>query len=246
MNKLYFRRDFSIPKEKLVPTLEFLNRKLAIQTLFSKMWTECFDIAVKVLETDYFKGILNNNLDPNVYGILMVQDAYYCYKAEDSYIAAATHPLDETFSIFLKAKINSYKKYNETYHQIWRIRESSGVVPNDAIKSYVEHEAYVAGNLDSPYLCAAMLPCEYLWTWVAGQLAKDADINGLYYFWIEGNNYEPSGAYQMANLLEQYRNQIDELKAIEIFRTSMEHELDVFTTATKIDLDYGYKNLLFE
>lgn len=241
MNKIYLKRDFSIPSERLGHQLELLNQKLTTQCLFSKMWAECIDIARDVLNTDYFKGILNNDLDPNAYGILMVQDAYYCYEAEDSYSAAATHPLDERFAKFFNEKIASYHSYNETYHKLWGIREASSVVPNDAIKGYADHEAYVAGNLDSPYLCAAMLPCEYLWTWIAQQLDKESDKDGLYYFWIDGNNGEPTGAYQMANMLELYRTQIDETKAIDIFRTSMEYEYKVFSTATQIQLQNGIK-----
>jgi len=42
----------------------------------------------KVLDTDYFKGILNHNLAPTAYGGLMVQDACYCLKAQNSYAAA--------------------------------------------------------------------------------------------------------------------------------------------------------------
>lgn len=80
-----------------------------------------------------------------------------------------------------------------------------------------------------------MLPCEFLWTWVANQLQPKANSEGVYYFWIEGNAGIPNGAYQMANMLEAYRSKIDETKAKEIFRTAMEHELKVFTSATILE-----------
>lgn len=240
MTKWYPRRDFSI-KTPLSFQKRFstpLQDQPPTDTLFWEMWKECEDIAKAVLETDYFKGILNNDLDPNAYGSLMVQDAYYCFEALDSYIAAATHPYDNDCAEFLEKKKESYASYNETYHKIWHVRDSHGVIPGEEILNYTNYEAYVAGNLDTPYLFAVMLPCEYLWTWVANQLKLKLKANpeGLYYFWIEGNAGIPNGAYQMANMLEAYRSEIDEAKAKEIFRTAMEHELKVFTSATILEL----------
>lgn len=120
-------------------------------------------------------------------------------------------------------------------------------MPGDEIKDYAAYEAFVARNLDCPYLFAVMLPCEYLWHWVASKLQPSASIEGLYYFWIDGNIRTPDGAYQMANMLERYCGCIDEQKTLEIFRTAMEHELAVFTAATvltdKISSIWQHKNL---
>ena len=93
----------------------------------------------------------------------------------------------------------------------------------------------MAGHLDSPYLFCVMLPSEYLWNWIANQLLPTASPDGLYYFWIEGNGGTPDGAYQMANMLENYRTQTDEEQAKEIFHTAMRHELEVFSTATQLN-----------
>lgn len=93
MNKWYIRRDFSVAAERLGRRGQFLSSDAPPpDALFWEMWQECEPIARQVLETAYFKGILNNDLDPNAYGALMVQDAYYCFKAQDAYAAAATHP----------------------------------------------------------------------------------------------------------------------------------------------------------
>ncbi|MBO5156346.1 MAG: hypothetical protein J6C05_04350 [Prevotella sp.] len=236
MNMMWYKkRSFAIPTMRLGKmALSALADEPAEDSLFKEMWNECKSIAQDVLATDYFKGILNNNLDPNAYGSLMVQDAYYCFKAQDSYAAAATHAMDEDCEKFMQAKFDSYAEYNKYYHNPWCVREASGVIPGNAIKTYADYEAYVAQHLDSPYVFAVMLPCEYLWNWVANELAKTADPKGLYYFWIEGNGGKPEGAYQMAAMLERYRNRIDEAKAKEIFRTAMEHEKEVFTCATKL------------
>ncbi len=233
MNELYRRRDFSIPVTNLTGSLKAVHADPPPpNALFWQMWNNCQDIADNVLKTDYFKGIQNGNLDPNAYGSLMVQDAFYCFKGRDDYSAAATHALDDACKEFLLKKVDSYDKYNVYYHQTWHIREAYGVMPGPDIDDYANYEAYVAGNLESPYLFCVMLPCEYLWTWVANQLDPVTSVGSIYRFWIEGNKGIPNGAYQMANILEQYRSRIDESEANEIFRNAMTYELKVFKSAT--------------
>jgi thiaminase/transcriptional activator TenA len=232
MNELYRKRDFSIPVSNLTGLLKELQSDPPPKdALFWQMWENCEKIANDVLDTDYFKGIQKGNLDPNAYGSLMVQDAFYCFKGRDDYSAAATHALDDTCREFLLKKVESYDKYNVYYHQTWHIREAYGVIPGHDIDDYASYEAYVAGNLESPYMFCVMLPCEYLWTWVANRLDPDTPEGSLYRFWIDGNKGIPNGAYQMANILELYRGHINEVDANKIFRNAMEYELKVFKSA---------------
>ena len=76
-----------------------------------------------------------------------------------------------------------------------------------------------------------MLPCEYLWAWLGGQLSPPKEGN-LYAPWINGNN-SPKGAYTMGNFIEDYRKTypIDEEKAQEIYATAMNYELENFISA---------------
>lgn len=238
MYELYRRRDFSIPRIRLSRTLTGLLGVAPPQSyLFWKMWNSCIGIANEVLKTDYFKGIVTGRLDPNAYGSLMVEDAYYCMKGRDSYSAGATHAYDEHCKDFLLAKCESYDNYNQYYHETWHIREAGGVLPGLDIKGYADYEAYVAGNLISPYLFCVMLPCEYLWTWIANTLDSVTPKDSLYRFWIDGNKGEPTGAYQMATILEEYRSVINEDQAMEIFKKAMEFELKVFTSATSFKIN---------
>lgn len=238
----YRKRNFAIPAAKLTGLLKGLTvDPPAKDSLFWQMWDNCQDIARKVLQTDYFKGINRGNLDPNAYGSLMVQDAYYCFRGRDDYSAAAAHALDDTCKAFMLGKVDSYDNYNEYYHDTWHVRESYGVLPGPDIDAYANYEAYVAGNLESPYMFCVMLPCEYLWYWVACQLDSTTPKDSLYYFWIDGNKQSANGAFQMANKLEDYRSYVDESRANEIFRTAMEYELKVFTSATILNSEYYEK-----
>lgn len=233
MYKFYPKRDFAIPAAFLTGKLKGITAEPpSSDALFWQMWNNCLDIAQNVVNTNYFKGIKDGNLDPNAYGSLMVQDAFYCFKGRDDYSAAAAHALDEKCYNFLMKKVESYDNYNVYYHQTWHIREAQSVIPGAEIEEYANYEAYVAGNLISPYVFCVMLPCEYLWNWVANQLKTKTSAESLYYFWIEGNGGTPTGAYQMANMLEEYRDKIDEKEANEIFHKAMEYEFEVFKSAT--------------
>jgi thiaminase/transcriptional activator TenA len=238
MNELYRRRDFSIPQSRLTGRLKALRISEAgdpeppASSLFWKMWNASEAIAQSVLGTGYFDGIVGGNLSPIAFGSLMVQDAYYCMKGRDDYSAAAAHAVDEACKEFCIEKYKRYDEYNESYHTIWHIREAEGVMPGAEIKGYADYEAYVAGNLATPYLFCVMLPCEYLWTWIANQLDSKTPTDSLYRFWIEGNKGIPTGAYQMGNLLESYRANIDESKAMEIYTKAMNYEQEVFRAST--------------
>jgi thiaminase/transcriptional activator TenA len=242
MYKLYQRKDFAIPKSKLHGTLKNISEiPPSPDSLFCKMWNSCEEIAKNVLETRYFKGITEGNLDPNFYGSLMVQDAYYCMKGRDAYSSASTHAYDQRCEDFLKKKCIRYDEYNEYYSKIWHIREAESVIPNKEIRDYANYEAYVAGNLESPYTFTVMLPCEYLWTWIANQLCEKTSKDSLYYFWVKTNSGEPTGAYQMANLLEEYRSKVDEKEATTIFKNAMQHELNVFKSVDNLEERYDDK-----
>jgi thiaminase/transcriptional activator TenA len=247
MNELYRRRDFSIPQSRLVDELKVLRISGADEpepspsSLFWKMWNANEDIAIEVLNTDYFNGILAGNLSPVAFGSLMVQDAYYCMKGRDDYSAAATHAIDGACKTFCQNKRDSYDDYNQYYHTTWHIREAESVIPGAEIKGYADYEAYVAGNLETPYLFCVMLPCEYLWTWVANQLNGKVPGSSLYRFWVDANEGVPTGAFQMGNLLETYRDSIDESKALEIYAKAMNYELEVFKASTMLSTNLKKK-----
>jgi len=75
------------------------------------------------------------------------------------------------------------------------------------------------------------MPCEYLWVWLADQLAPPASHN-IYANWITSNN-DPKGAYAMGNFLQEYisTHALDEQLAIQIYRKAIEYEFRNFHDA---------------
>lgn len=205
--------------------------KPGADSLFWEMWHFSEDIAQKALATPFIQGIGQGTLDPVVYGGYNVSDAYYCFRGAEDYKGAAQRETDPILKAFLEKKHESYAKYNATFPRIWHVKDATGIVPSEVCHQYADFESSVAGQEAGIYTLIAMLPCEYLWAWLAAQLAP-AQKGNLYAPWITGNN-DPSGAYAMGNLIEKYRDQIDTDKANQIYHQATVYEWQNFLTATE-------------
>lgn len=201
-------------------------------SLFFQLWNANQEIAVKALNTDYIQGIKNGTLDPIKYGAFTVSDAYYCYNGAQDYLNAESQASDASLKAFLLQKYNSYLAYNTSFTTTWHLRDASGIVPLQTAIDYSEFEHNVASFQDPIYTLIVMIPCEYLWYWLAHQISPPTTGN-LYASWITGNNY-PDGAYAMGNFIEQYRqsHNIDPTLAQNLYAQAMSYELQNFIAAT--------------
>lgn len=201
-------------------------------SLFWKMWNASLDIADAALATPFIQGIKNGTLNPVTYGAFNISDAYYCFHGADDYLTASNKATDKVLKAFLQKKHQSYQSYNETFPQTWRIKNAEGIVPTETCKAYSDFESTVAANEMPIYMLIVMLPCEYLWGWLAGQLLPIKSDN-LYAAWINDNN-STKGAYAMGNFLCDYQKKypIDEEKAMELYIQAMHFEQQNFATAT--------------
>ncbi|MEO0338180.1 MAG: TenA family transcriptional regulator [Bacteroidota bacterium] len=203
----------------------------APDALFWKLWNANVATAKQALETKFVQGIKSGKLDPTVYGAFNISDAYYCFHGAEDYQTAASRALNPTLKAYLLKKYNSYKSYNDTFPQTWRIKDGSSIVPTKACAEYAAYESTIVSTEAPIYCIILMLPCEYLWAWLGAQLSPPT-ANNLYTSWITGNN-DPSGAYTMGNFIEEYQasNPIDEAKAMEIYSKAMRFELENFISA---------------
>lgn len=202
-------------------------------SLFFELWNENFETAKKALATSYIQGIRNGVLDPIVYGSFMVNDAYYCYHGAANYLNAANKTNHPVLKAFLLKKYHSYNEYNQTFSNTWRLQDASGVRPLEPTKKYADFEQEVALRYESIYTLIVMIPCEYLWYWLASQI-EPMESNNLYVSWGLANN-DPKGAYAMGNFLENYvkHNGIDKKQALEIYSKAIQYELENFIAATE-------------
>lgn len=197
------------------------------------MWNACTSIANNALNTDFIQGIRTGTLDPVTYGGFNVSDAYYCFRGAKDYLVAKSRATNHpTLQAFLLKKYKSYQKYNETFPEIWHIKDAEGIIPSPICQQYSDFESDVASNQDPIYALIVMIPCEYLWAWLGAQLSPPSSGN-LYAPWIKGNDY-PDGAYAMGNFLHEYQKKysVDETLATELYSQAMTYEYENFNTAT--------------
>ena len=83
--------------------------------------------------------LVNGDLDPNNYGQLVVQDAYYCFNGQNDYVTGATCADNDDWKVFYNKKADKYAEYNNTYHDNWHIHDIESVTPGDAIKEYAQY-----------------------------------------------------------------------------------------------------------
>jgi thiaminase (transcriptional activator TenA) len=204
-------------------------------SLFWKMWETCTDIAQEALRTDFIQGISKGILDPVKYGAFYVSDGYYCFNGAESYLAAECRAKDETLKMFLLQKYQGYIDYDKDLTKIWHLRDARGIVPIDVCKEYSNYEATITSHEDPIYSIPLMLPCEFIWYWLAKQLYPPSSSN-LYAAWITMNSESPDSAYAMGNFLDKYqadhRGEIDESNAIQIYKQAMTYEYRNFAAAT--------------
>ena len=153
------------------------------------------------------------------------------YKKEKGIFKKSSKVTVGDYRGFLKQKHDSYAKYNDTFSQTWHIKDASSVVPTKVCQEYSEFETSVASQNEPIYTLVAMLPCEYLWAWIADQL-KSYTSGNIYASWITGNDYF-DGAYAMGNFLSAYQknHSIDENLAMQIYQKAIEFEFQNFKTA---------------
>ncbi len=207
----------------------------AADSLFWKMWRGVQDVATDTLALPYLQGINAGTLDPNQYGGYNVADAYYCFEGADAYQTAVSKTTPNTpLNAFLSKKLAGYQRYNATFPDTWHVSSAASISPPQVTKDYAEYEGNVAARLDPIYCLIVMIPCEYLWAWLAGQMNPPQPSN-VYGEWITENN-DPSGAYAMGNFLDSYMTQnpgvLDTSYAQLIYGFAQIYEYQNFAAAT--------------
>ena len=205
------------------------------------MWNATTSTADAALSTAFIQGIGAGTLDPVVYGGFNVNDAYYCFNGATDYLGAANRATDTGLKAYLNAKYQSYQQYNEAFPKLWHVRDGSGIVPFPACILYSLYESLIAESAPPIYTLIVMIPCEYLWAWLASQLPAPSSSN-LYAAWINENN-DPTGAYKMGHYLDTYMASnpgvVGQEEAISIYAGAMTFELQNFVDTTTTEDPMG-------
>lgn len=199
-------------------------------SLAAAMWQASQSIANAALNTDYIQGIKNGDLDPNNYGIYTVQDSVYCYHAAQDYRVALARAIRPDVKAFIAARLAGYEAYNKEVFTQWHIEQPDAIGLSPAAQAYSQFESEVARDDQVLYLIVAMIPCERLWSRLAGQLKQYATPDNLYSFWIT-ENLSDKGALRLEAFVDAHAAQLDADKATAIYQRCMHGELGFFESA---------------
>ena len=191
-------------------------------------------------ESKFIQGMASGNLDPDNYGGYMVQDAAYCFNAVEvfDYAAKRMQLLGKPeFSLLYRVQSESYKKCNLEFVKTWRLKDAESVVMGPAADTYVGYESALSRR-DPKYLAIAMLPCTFLWPWIAGKLIDSVDKNNPYYRWFDNNKPDPNYTSRLARFVDNFFVPEDKEKSLAIFHEGMINELIFFRDACDETLYY--------
>ena len=233
---MHFPRLMNFADEAL-SELTFNEAPPANDSISSKLWQACQDIARQALQSDYMQGIGNGNLDPDNYGQYVVQDGAYCYNAQHDYqtiVDRATKAGYPELAAFAKARLAGYVKYTQSQLKAWHIADPSALALSQAAQEYIQTEHMAANTLSPIYGVVAMIPCDQLWPWLATQLQSKAGPQNVYSSWITENDTW-HGAHRLDNFIDKwFAAHPAEYKwetALFVFKSCMTCELNFFRSA---------------
>lgn len=239
MNRIFSRFVSFIPY--LPKEMQGEVKDLPEDSFFYRAFAANSGTADAIINTKYLQAMKQGTLSPDYYGGLTVLDSYYCYRAAstlDGLLCNINQEQDPALKTLASTMYEGYKDYNSTFINYWHIKQSDSVVPTDTMKAYAEHEHQVMCYQDPIYTLVAYIPCYYLWPWFSKQIIDSDGYNpGVYHSWFENNYYGEdsfNSARKIGWLIEEWQNKgksFDEEKAFEIYKTSMDFELKVFTEA---------------
>jgi thiaminase/transcriptional activator TenA len=202
--------------------------KLLFDSPFSKK------VRKAVLETEFFKKMIKNNLAPEEYGGYMVQDAAYIFEAIKAFDIAADKvqggELPPEFALFYRCRSASYRKYSSYFTTKWKIQNPKSVIFDPEAATYVEYEMKLAQN--SPeFLAIGILPCDMLWPWVATEINNQVAQNNVYRSWVDDNLPSKPGPSSTQRFVNKFFTEDDMQKSLKIFNEGMINELNFFRSA---------------
>lgn len=193
------------------------------------------ELAYHSLNSDYIQGIKEGNLNPDKYGEFIVQDTFYCIKGVNSLQLALNNcPLESELYPILEYVHDAYNHYvKNTLTLQWGLKTVDSIVVRPTLLDYSNFEHEVAKTEDVIYLLITLLPCYYLWSWIAKQIEGYQEKN-LYGQWILDNlDTRPTQVIHQSiqNYIIKYQQDFNEDMALALFHRAMVFEYNNFKEA---------------
>ncbi|XP_028412847.1 uncharacterized protein LOC114535738 [Dendronephthya gigantea] len=216
-------------------------------TFAQSLFEDSFSVNVRnaVLETKFFRGIINNTLEPEQYGGYMVQDAAFVFDAVKAFDTAAENMQGEQppdFALFYRGRSESFTSYSSYFVSEWNLFSTSSIFMGPAVGTYVAFQMKLA-QTQPKNLAIGILPCDMLWPWVAGQIDNQVEKTNVYRSWVDDNLGDGSSSAQ--TFANKFFTEGDKDASQKIFNEGIINELNFFRSACgedPVDYDFGYKN----
>lgn len=196
-------------------------------SFLGKAFQKYINYAEESFNTKYIQGIRNGNLNPDDYGKFIVEDSYYCMHGvktlEIAYNRAGNFPeVQETLGMVRDA----YKNYSDkVFVEQWHILSENSVSVNLYLRQYSDFERHVAEEKHPILTLVTLLPCYYLWSWLALKMS-DKISNNIYGEWIT-ENLDMESSKIISDTIEKYiknHNDFDVELAFDCFRHAIIYE----------------------
>ncbi|KAL5004003.1 hypothetical protein ScPMuIL_017459 [Solemya velum] len=214
--------------QQLEPRAHDVSTQSKIPDLTKWLWEQTIQYHQQALDTPFIQGMKNGTLDPALFGVYNLQDAVYCYNATEC-LKIVKENSHGSMKEFADSKIEAYKDYTESMFEMWHVLNPSGVKMNRAAQMYSAHELDVAKNMDPIYSFISMIPCLRLWPWLGQRLRNTPHNFGVYENWID-TNLSGDGYQHMEEFVNDQFSNINEGKALDVYRTSMMYEYEFFNS----------------
>lgn len=129
---------------------------------------------------------------------------------------------------------DAYKNYTDkVFIEQWHILKEDSVSVRVHLRQYTDFERYVAEKRHPILTLVTLLPCYYLWSWLAWKMYDKVE-NNIYGSWIT-ENLDMESSKVISDTIDTYirnYNDFDTELAFDCFRNSMVYEKINFLYAT--------------
>jgi len=224
-----------LPNSSLLFSILFhfmLVWKIDAISFSQQLWENNLIVANEVLDTPFLRAIADGSLPPDVYGAFIMQDIYYCEKAQVAYEIGINRtnnvPSKKDLQIFFEERLENYVQYNGLYRAQWQIAPSC-IKPLPNTSNYVQLESDIAENQQEELLAVVMTPCMVLWDWLGSQLLNRTSDSNPYLSFIKYMR-DPDGVEAMNSFLDILIPSLDEAVASEVYHSAILGELGMFNS----------------
>ncbi|OWF39785.1 uncharacterized protein LOC110464623 [Mizuhopecten yessoensis] len=197
---------------------------------FDFLWNGSEKQWKQALSTPFVQGVKDGSLDAIEFVRYVVQDSIYLQKMYEVIKKAASKAEEGAMKDFLKLVTTKFKGHYEAAFNRLHINNSSAIKLDSACQAYIDFVENAAQNMDTIYFLVSMSPCLKLWAWLGTQIGTN---HGAYNQWVASNFVSGSTLAGIIEFIDKEGEKFDRTKAMEVFKTGMEHEINFFNSVGK-------------